>query len=312
MLVLEQILLGVVLPVVLAAAFLLAARRPWQKESGAGGLWGGPLAFAAAYLGVHIGIANWGGLAPSDDMQWLPHVAVAAAIVGLIETKTYEKALLRWLLRGMLAAGTYVLVLGFMIENYWTTGDTALWIGLLTLATLGITGTLDQLAEDHPGASAPLVMTLVAAGGALVLALTGTAKVGQLMGGLSAASGVMVLISWWDSSTKLSRGGATVFSILFGGLLAFGYTSTADIPALAEAFGHYQTMATLLVAAAPFMLWAAQNGPLARPSGWKAALMRALLVAIPLGAAAYFAANPPEPDTKEQELEGVDYDELYG
>lgn len=323
MLVVEQILRGVLLPAVVAGLVLLVAWRPWigpdkskpdpteHDQPDLAGIWGGAAAFALAYVAVHLAVGGTPGFLPTDDKQWLPYMAVLAGAAGLVEAFFYQKKWLRWLLRTAAALLTYGLVLGFMIEHHWSAGVTAMWLGALTLGTLAIIDALDSVGEAHPGASLPLAMVVLASGAAVTLAMTGSAMLGQIMGGLAAASGASLVLAWWQPRLRVSRGGATVFGVLYGGLLAFGYATTADIPPLAEAFAHNQTLATLLAAAAPLMLWIGQQRPLSRLSGWKAATTRALLVALPLAGALYLAANPPEEPTQENKLEGVDYDALY-
>ena len=248
---------------------------------------------------------------PTDDLNWMPHVAVVAVVVGLVEASHPDKAALGWVLRAGAALATHWLVLGFMIDHHWETGQAVAWLAGLTVATLAIIETLERVGRDHPGASVPAAATVLATGASLVMVMIGTAKVGQLLGGLAAAAGVSLVFAWWDDSASLSRGGATAFGLIFAGLVSFGYLSTADVPGWSQIFSDRYTLAALLVAASPFMLWVVQLPPLVDRPAWQTVLIRALLVALPLGAGVYLAANPAEEPTQERGLEGVDYDQLY-
>ncbi len=320
MLVFEQILLGVVLPALVALVCLVLAFKPWVKAPAGErrGAWGPPVAFGAAYVCLHLAVVGVPDFPPSDDKNWLVYLALFAMGAGLVEAFVPANRWLRWPLRAGVALLGYWLELGFMVEHHWSATAASAWLGMLTLATVGIIATIDEAAEANPGASVPLALVVLSSGAAIVLALTGSAMLGQIMGGLAAATGAAMVLAWWQrlrasesAPVRLSRGGATVYGILFGGLVAYGYCSTADIPAATKIFGDYQAMATLLVGLAPFMLWASRQGPLSRLAGWKAAIVSALLVALPLGGALYLAANPPKTTREEPKLEGVDYDALY-
>jgi hypothetical protein len=307
MFVLEQVLRGVILPAGIAGFLLLIALRPWAKERRPtrDARWTPPLAVGLAYFGAHLAVAAPPGFVPADDLDWLLHMALLAACLGAVESFIYEKTALRWAMRIGAVLLTFWLTLGFMVEIYWSAGVAVAWMTALTLATCAVIATLDQTAEIHPGASVPLVMVVLGSGACIVLVLTGNARVGQLMGGLTAAAGAILLLALRRSKLRVSRGGCTVFGLLFGGLLAFGYASSADIPALAIFWTHTQTVATLLVAAAPLMLWASRQIRVERLSAPKAALARALLVALPLAGAVAIAANPPKEPTTEHELGGT-------
>jgi hypothetical protein len=260
---------------------------------------------------VHLGVVGLPSLTPTDDLQWLVHLAVGAGVIGLVEALIPDKKSVRWLLRLGLAFVTFWLVLGFKIESTWASDEAAIWLAALTLVTLGIIHTFETLAERYRGAYAALAMVLVGTAAALGLVLGGTAKVAQLTGGLTAAAGVFMIFSWWRARIDVSHGAATVFSVLFAGLLAFGYMTTTDVPEFSKLFESHQTLAILLVASAPFLLWVAMLNWFEGLSSWARTACVTAVLALPLAGGVYLAANPVEQPEEENKLEGVDYDSMY-
>ncbi len=316
MLIIEQVLLGVLMPAVVAGVLLALAWKPWTDGTKGvfGGFWGGAVAIGVAYLAAHLGLVGLPDLVPTEALDWMPYMALLAVLVGVIEGRTYSSKWLRWLLRAAASFATLYFVLGFMVENYWEGTSAFIWLGTLTLLTLEIISVFDRLADRYPGALVPVAMMLTAAVGALVVGLTGSARVAQLLGALAAAGGAALVVAWWHGALRVSRGAATVFTVIFAGLLAFGYMSTADVPGWSELLDHRHSLAVLLVALAPMLLWGVDTKAVSSMDSWKRVLVGALLVTLPLGGAVYLAANPDE-EPEEAEEEGpdnVDYDDLYG
>lgn len=312
--IIEQVLLGGIVPAVVMGIALLAARgisggrvgaeRP-DASNPAG--WPAALGFGLAFGAAYLATTGLPEFLPGNAMHWLFYMALVAAAVGAIESFVDEKEWLRQVLRVGLALLTFRLAFGFMVENYWHGASAWVWLGALTLAGTALINALDRAAQQHPGVVVPLVMVLLGAAGTTVLILTGNARMAQLMGGLIAAATATLVVAWRVPELKISRGGCTVFGLLFGALMGYGYFTSADIPAFGEAMSHSQTLATMLVVAAPMMLWVSAQNPIKRLSRGRAALACAALVAIPLGAAVYVAANPGEPEVTEYKLEGFDY-----
>lgn len=315
--ILEQVFFGGVLPALVMGIALFVGgwmdgRKDTEKEDTprARG-WAAALGFGLAFGAAFLGTTGVPGFLPSNALHWLFYMALLAAGVGVAEAFTYEKEGLRYALRIGLALVTFRLALGFMLEHHWTGASAWIWLGALTLGSNAIINALDRAAEERPGAMIPFIMVLLSAAGAGVLVLTGNARVAQLMGGLIAAATATLVISWRKPDLRVSRGGTTVFGLLFSALLAYGYFTSADIPAFGDALNHSQTLATLLVAVAPLMLWVSGQYPIKDMSPKRALLASAVLVALPLGAAVFVAANPSEPTVVEYELEGFDYDYGY-
>ncbi|MFW5968108.1 MAG: hypothetical protein ACOCV2_11350, partial [Persicimonas sp.] len=157
----------------------------------------------------------------------------------------------------------------------------------------------------------PLAMTILAAGAAVTLGMIGTARIAQLMGGLAAASGAFVVLTWWRPLVRASRGPVTVFGVLYGGILAAGYFNTQDFPGWAEVLDHYPTLAVLILATAPLTILIADSEILDRFTGWKRTLIGLILVALPVAGAVYATTIEVEEENEAEELDDVDYEGLY-
>jgi|GEM_PF-1254952 len=313
----EQILYGVILPALMMGLVLWVGGRARVGQSGESAeadesdkarmrRWAPPLGFGLAFGAAYLALVGMPQLLPTNAMHWLFYMALVAAGVGVIEAYTYKKEALRLALRIILALVTFRLALGFMVAQHWE--NPWLWLGALTLGSSAIMNVLDRAAEARPGAMLPVVMVLLGAGAAAILMLTGNARIAQMMGALSAAAAAALLIAWRRPELRLSRGAASVFGFLFSALLAYGYFTSADIPAFNDALAHPQTLATLLVAAAPLMLWISGQYPIKRMAPTRALLASAALVAIPLGAAVIVAANPGAPAAAQSEHPDAEFD----
>lgn len=301
------------MPAALCALFLALAWRPWngREIASRAGFWGGALGLAAAYIGVHLFVAGVPELPPSDDLDWLVYIAPVAAVVGVLERRLYSGRITTLLVRAVVVTATYWLTLDFMIEHHWDEA-TSMWaVGALSIVTLEAIVIFDKMADRRRGALVPLAMTLLAAGAAVTLGLIGTARVAQLMGGLAAASGALLVLAWWRPLVRTSRGPITVYFVLFGGLLAFGYLSTVDWPGWSGVTDHYPTLAVLLLAGAPLALLIADADFTNEWAGWKRTLLGAAIIALPVAGSIYAGTLEQEEEEEAEELDDVDYDGLY-
>lgn len=308
----KQTLWGGLYPALIVAFWVFIASKGWRRreEPDARAGWGSALGFGAAYLLAHFHTTRLAfppPLVPSDALNWLVHISLAAIILGFVEAFFHKNAQLVSVLRLVAVLGALWLTLGFMSEHYWSATETVVWLGALSLWAMLLIDTLDRTAKHLPGGSLPLSMLLLAGAAAIALIKTGNAKVGLLMGALMAASLGALLTAWLKPQLRLAHGGATVFGLLFAILLSFGYFSSADIPRFSEIFSHPQTIATLLVAGAPLMLWLGRVDLIKRLPPALGVLLRASLVLIPLAAAVYFADRALAEPRGEQPFDGIEY-----
>ena len=258
---------GVILPMVVAAVVLLVGWRPWQERSGERVRWAPPLAFGLAYSATHIGLGG--------KPETMPYIVAGITVVGLAESFYPDVQPLHWVRRAAVVPLLLWLVAGFMFENSWSTTQALLWSGGLAVAVAGMIGSFDAILERHQGILGPVVLTIFGTGAALVLALNNTARIGQLIGGLTAAAAVSAAVSWWRHEAYVSRGGVTVFVLTLATVYASGYFQLFEQP----------VWASVALLAAPHLLWVGEFGGLAEMEGWKGTALRVGLIAVAVGIA---------------------------
>lgn len=228
----------------------------------------------AGYLAAHYGL----GADPSS----MPYALACAIVVGGFEAfgrsgkVQIDRTLatgIAWALRAAAVPAITYLIAAFMFETDWTGMKAVLWPGLFTVLAVGAIGSLDAIAKRRPGATIPIVLMLLGTGGALVLALSGTARVGESFGAVTATAGATLIVALWDGRVALSRGGVAAFVLTCLGLVIFGYTGL---------FGAEQRIAGrafIALGAIPHLLWIGEVGPFEGFDDWKGAALRASIVA---------------------------------
>jgi hypothetical protein len=260
-------LFGVLLPALIAAGVLVAAWRPWQESSGNRVRWAPPLALGLAYAAAHIGLGG--------KPETMPYIAAGITLVGLAEAAFPDQRPLHWIVRAAAIPVLLWLVAGFMFENSWSTTQAILWSGGLAVAVAAMIGSFDTILERHQGILGPVVLTIFGTGASLVLALNNTARIGQLIGGLTAAAAASAAVSWWRDEAYVSRGGVAVFVLILTTMYASGYFQLFEQP----------VWASVALLAAPHILWLGEVGPLGEVKGWKGTALRVGLFTIAVGVA---------------------------
>jgi hypothetical protein len=261
----------VVVPALVAGAVLCAA---WLRTGLAcGGRGWVALALGLAYIAGHCGLA-WPAWPPLDVQDRLPFLALAATVLGLLESRWPGPAWTRWENR-ILATGMllfFVMVPG-MGEN-WGTKEGNLRLAAWGVSLLASSANLDALAARLSGARIVLPAMVVAAGAAAALLVSGSAVLGQLAGVLAAALGACWVVSWWKPPLSLARGGTAVLIVVLGALVLEG-----------NVFSQLPAASAMLLACAPGAVWLGRVGPLRRLAGAKATILAAALAAVPVGLA---------------------------
>lgn len=170
-----------------------------------------------------------------------------------------------------------------LLDNLWPRWETGEAV-LHTVVVAGLAGlhwaNIGALSRRQPGAFLPGELAACAGAGALVLALGGSAKLGQLLGAL--AVGLAVFAGWAlrDRQLRLGRGAGLVAAFGFVGLLAAGHY-----------FAEPSRAALALVGGAPFLLWLGHAPPLKERGPWLRRGLPLLLLLPVLGLAAWLAAG---------------------
>ena len=282
----KLVLLGLVLPVVVCAAALIGAWRPWRPGAPiAGGLWAGAVALGAGFVPAFLAADPWPDLPPHVTWHWIAWLAVVAAAVGAAD------GLHRWPLRVRLSAGLALAAgCGWLLVGDWVTHAWA-WRGATAVVIAVLLATLNASAGRHQGASVPLSMCLAALGASIVLVLSGNAKLAQLVGALAACLGAAVVLAWWRPEVSLARGGVTVMAVLLPGLVLSGYFLS---------WSEIAPWVFVLAAIAPAFVWLSGFLPLDRLPPWQAATLRVALVALTVAvtvAAAMEGRTPQDPSS---------------
>ncbi len=276
---------GILLPAGVAAAALAAGWRPWDRraEVGKAGPAAGAVAFGGALIAAQAAIVGI-EVPPVQAGDWLALLLAAAVLLGLIDSLLELPAWLRWWLKGTLSVAVPLLLLMPLLQHTWSAGEAAAILGALTLGTFGLWWTLDRLADRITGAGLPLALGVVTAGSAAVLAVSGSASLGQLGGALAVAVGVALLVGLLKPSFSLARGAVPPLTVGLTGLWLNG-AFYADVP----------PASLVLLFAAPAFALIGQIKPIASLKPWQTALLRAGAVVLPLAAAAIIAysASPP-------------------
>jgi len=263
-------LFAAALPAAVAVAVLVVFRVAGLGESAAAVA----CAVAGGYAAGHVGLGGLPALIPVDKAQWLPHLAVLGAVVGIVEScRNPLPPWLRWSIR--VAAALFAAWASVLDRS-------PLWIGGVAAAVAAVFFVLDGTAR-RPLAP-PLLFTLavVATAAAAALVVSGTMAVGERAGAMAAACGACFVAS--RRRRVDARGAVVPAGLLLAALLLNGVL-LADLP----------VAAAVLLAIAPLAAWlpgvpggSATRGPWAvvSRSAWVVALAGA-------GVALAVHASPP-------------------
>jgi hypothetical protein len=238
------LLLGVLLPAVVAGLLLLAGRRR------AGGGWSA-LATGAGYVAGHVGLRGWRGLPPSDATDWilvlaLGATAAAIALCGrgpLRPRATWPQALVMALLG---AAAAWCLQRRVAAAGGAPARD-ALLAGLL----IAMVWSVVQRWRPATRSLVPAVLLLAAAGGAAAIGLSGSQSLAQHAGALAATLGAATVVALCGWAPALWDGLIAVACLLLGSLLLAGQLF-ADLPRpCTSAVGGSVILAALVQRVAP-------------------------------------------------------------
>src|SRR5262245_2345748 len=172
----EALGLGVLLPAVVAAVVLLPLRLRRGLGERTARLLGG-LAIASGFLAGYVGL-GFAPLKPEDAWNWLPWLALGAAVVGLVHRPWLLATVVR--LAGA-ALAAWLLVPGWESNTLWRL-DARVLLGLMVY----LVWTTDRPLRGPSHRLWLVLLALATATGAAVLMLGGSAKLAQLAGVLTA------------------------------------------------------------------------------------------------------------------------------
>lgn len=252
------------------------ARRVDDAPS-ARGRWGVALSVGLGYMAAHAWVRGW--LRPLawppfpalDAFDWLFYIALMGTLLGVVEAFRPTPAWARWENRLILVAGTLWVLLGSKVGDAWDRRQSMIWLGSLGAGMLLFWGCLEGIA-DRRGRSALLPMLIVAGGLTAALLVTHSLVLAALGMAVAGPLAVAWIFGWFSPRLTLGRGAVPSLTLLLWSLGLCGHFYS-DLPA----------PSALAFAVAPLMMWVDRIGPFRRWSSWRAALLRGLAVAIPVG-----------------------------
>lgn len=228
---------------------------------------------------------------PATTKEWLPLIALAAGLVGLLElfnlparasvdpqAKTFHAGLP---IRSSFL-GAWLSIVGFVavsalaiwllsrspIQNRWTGVESLLWVGGGTIVALTIWAALLRTAYE-PGRLPPLLFVVAAAPASATMLDSGEIHVPMLLGGACACVGSGLLVSLARPTFRL------------GPAIAAPAVCLAAAWYYAIVFGDTPRLCAVLGVLAVLMVPISALGPLARLTGWKRWAVRLTLVLLP-------------------------------
>ncbi len=235
----QQLLWGAMLPAVITFAVLVGSWRAWRRE-GVSTHWGTPLALALGYLFAHWRIVGLPiSFPPVDSNEWPFVAAIVFAVWGVVEHFASRRTLLCEAGRVVLVVVISWLVLRPLMGNLWQGASATLWWLSLALGWWLWWSVQARLSASVPGLLLPLILSMVAGGGGLVLLWSGSSSLSQLSGAVAAVTGATVPLVLWRTMGCIGSGSvafvAGVLGLLWVNAIAFVPVPVWRIAALATA-----------------------------------------------------------------------------
>ncbi|MFU8828106.1 MAG: hypothetical protein ACNA8P_01590 [Phycisphaerales bacterium] len=226
------IVVGFVLPPLIALVVMLIAWRPWatmryemsdvdeQTRTAAHRLprawWGGAVGLGIAVIVAHLGVAPKLSWPPVGSYDYRFVAAVGITLFALLFALVRIPLSLMLSLRYVLSAGAITgVVWRRFVNEQWELGEGIVIIGLLALVVSAFWTMLEILADRLKGAT-PVVMLAILCFASAPVLLFDAAYESAAMGG--AAMGIVTLavvpLAWLRKPISLSRGGASVLGLM--------------------------------------------------------------------------------------------------
>lgn len=249
--------------------------------------WLAPLLFGLALFGLYPLISGKPGwdFPPRDTAEWLPWIALAAGIIGVVEATVRLANVVRWLIRTAAAAGVSYLILKSQIVEAKPASSQLLWPEAIVWM-VGFTGvalmawsSLEAVTDRTRGASSPLVIIIWATAISQCIVLTGMLSVGTLAAILAAVAGPAWVISWLKPDLTLARGGAAVPVMALMAVLLVGIR-----------LGETPLLMAIALSLVPLFARMADEPNFVESHGVRRTIVRVVLASIPAGVAVAAAA----------------------
>lgn len=266
----DQILLGLLLPLAIAAICALFGGFISRGSS-----WGATLGLIAGFV---LAFKAFLGVWPPREAKEA-HLGLGFAIIAIgIATIVLSGKRVPWLVRGVLVVATPVAVVWYIFKPLPpASSPQPLWPWLAAAAGFVVitTAATEWIATRSGSPAAALVLGPMAAGTGLLVMLSGNNNLGLLGAGTAVVIFGLFVATLISSRVSLQRGPALVCATIISALIAWGYFDRGEITPTEMS----------LLAAAPLIALVAELPPLRRLKPWKNAVIRVTLLSIPIAIA---------------------------
>ncbi|MFT7486340.1 MAG: hypothetical protein ACI9F9_002195 [Candidatus Paceibacteria bacterium] len=269
---------GVVAPALVAGLILTLACKVWSKEpQQTTGAWAGAPALCAAFVvGFILLLGEPASVGPDSDrtptgLDWIFWISLPCALFLPLSPR---QGLWAQLIRLIVGVTLIRYVLRSQFESNWSYAEGWQWLAGLSALFLGLWAALERLTSRPPPASSPIILWTLTTSLAVLAAMTGSAKIGQLGGTVAAGLGAAQILSWRKPGFNLAGSGtAMVLTLVFGlGLNAYFYSYTPGVD-------------ILLLASAPFLALLTELPAMRKLKPGRRTLVTYSLFALPIAVA---------------------------
>ncbi len=166
-------------------------------------------------------------LVPHSAEEWLPLLALLAAIFSALDNLPTSPSVARTVWRLLVSIGAVAALL--FPSAFLTIVAKIVWTIGLGIALTVLWLAMDALAERQTGALLPFVWSTVAAASSVALFVAHTAAISQLAGVLAAVTGTAFLFGLWQRQWSWAKGAVGVVAMLLFSITVNG-TFYAELP----------------------------------------------------------------------------------
>lgn len=252
-------------------ALILAGIQAWRPDSEKRLIWAVPTAVGVGFVAAQSMVDGAPRIPPIEASGWFSIVAALAVLLAIAVRPRVSRTV--WSVLSTLAMLAMVVVISYpLIGNSWTVPVAAAWI----LGMTAVAGTVAWLVDTRssPGPGAPVVFLIAATGVAVGLAMSGSARYGQLAGAIASVMGPLTLIGLLRRDVKIVLGGAWASYLILAMLIVAGVVYV-DVPVFVG----------LLIAVAPLGMLAGELPKLRDAAWWKRDGARAVVTGAIVAAA---------------------------
>lgn len=290
--VLKLVFFSVVLPALITLIINGISWNSKKRDSNPikNGFWGMPLGIGIAYISGHISILGKPEIPPVESTQWLVFIAVVMILSGLIDSLLKLPSIAKAIIRAVSSGAVFYMTAMPMIKNTWTTNQTIMWSAGITIGITAYWFLLEYIFKKNTEAQrSSSVITIGLLSGAIAgfSVLSSSASLGQLTGLIGSSIGGLFFVSLFKKNFSTEKGLASIVLLL--SMLLLNTYLYAEVKSLTS---------LLLLIASPLASLIGDLKVLEKLKPWQKVIIKAILVAIPIGASlgliADFSEKSPE------------------